>query len=298
MLALPLKGEPRRGSVFEPKFDGIRIMVSKQADNTSIYTRTHHEQAGKFPHLERAFARVPFDFILDGEVIDVSSTAKIQGQDVPTSSFSGVQSVVGSGTSRAARRSNGIIFVVFDCLSAQGKDLTDVPDFLRRGAAELIVDLLRTFTPSIMLSPRWVDCDYQELMAEVVEAGGEGLMIKNRLAAYYPGKRPANTWYKLKAVETADVIIMGYKPGEGKYRGQVGSVEFGQYRGGKLAHRGHCSGMTDAERRDFTRNGDAYIGRVMEVRHFGRVGPDRSFRHPNFIRIRTDKLARECEWDG
>lgn len=298
MMALPLKGEPRKGSVFEPKYDGIRVMVHKQADVVSIYTRTFHEQRGKFPELEQAFARVPFDFTLDGEVIDVKAVVRVQGQDVPISSFSGIQSIVGSGVSRAARRSRGITFVVFDCLSAQGKDLTGVPDFLRRGAAELIVDLLRTFTPNVMVTPRWTSGDYKELMAQVVAAGGEGLMVKNRLAAYRPGKRPQNTWSKLKDVDTADVVIMGYKPGEGKFKGMVGAIEFGQYKGGRLVARSRCSGMTDAERRDFTDNGEAYVGRVMEVKYFGRVGPERSFRHPNFICIREDKLPGECVWDG
>jgi hypothetical protein len=55
--------------------------------------------------------------------------------------------------------------------------------------------------------------------------------------------------------------------------------------------------MTDAERRWFSDHQNEAVGRVMEVKFFGRVGPERSFRHPNFVTLRDDKSAKDCEWD-
>lgn len=297
-LAHPLKGQPKSGSVFEPKFDGHRTLVHKVDGELSVYSRTMKDQLGKLPHLEAAFRSIPFDFTLDGEVLAVETFADVRGKTIPIPSFSGTQSVMGSGASRAAASRVKLHYVAFDLLACQGKDLTTVPDALRRGALEMVTDLLRLHTDHILIAPRWTRVeDWEELMSEVVAAGGEGLMVKNPLSAYYPGKRPTNAWFKAKEVDTADVVIMGFKPGEGKYSNQIGAIEFGQYRGGILTARSRCSGMNDSQRRDFTDNGNAYVGKVMEVKYFGRVGPERSLRHPQFVCIRTDKEPQECVWD-
>lgn len=297
-LAKALDGTPNKGSVYEPKYDGIRVVVEKTGDQVQVYTRTLKSQAGKLPALEAAARKVDFDFTLDGEVVEITRTVKVQGQDVPVCEFIGALSALGSATDRAASKSKGLMFIAFDCLSAQGKDLMDLPDVLRRGAGELLVDLLKTLGAPIMLTPRWTDVepgDVDALMDAVVEAGGEGLMVKNRLSRYYPGKR-SDAWLKMKAVATADVVIMGYKPGENGFTGLVGAVEFGQYKGGVLVARSRCSGMDMAMRQEFTENGNAYIGQVMEIKYFGTVG-DGSFRHPNFLRLRPDKAPQDCEWE-
>jgi ATP-dependent DNA ligase len=296
MLAKALKGEPRKGSVFEPKLDGHRVIVHKEGDEVSVYSRTFQDQSGKLPHLEEAFRSISFDFTLDGEVVAVDRFVKIEGQDVPIVSFSGAQSVMGSSKARRMRGRDLLTFVVFDCLGTQGKDLTDVPDALRRWFAELIVERLRVHTKNVLLVPRWTKVDYQPLMAQVVEHGGEGLMIKNPLATYHPGQRPSNVWSKLKAVDTADVVVTGYKPGQGKFQGLIGAILFGQYKDGVLVERSACSGMDDETRRYISEHKDEYLGSVIEVRYFGRVG-NGSFRHPNFVQVRTDKLAEECVWE-
>lgn len=304
-LAQPLKGQPKAGSVFEPKFDGHRMVVHKVGDELSIYSRTFKDQSGKLPHLEAAFRSIPFDFTLDGEVLAVDTFADVRGTTVPIPSFSGTQKVMGSGAARAAASTVKLHYVAFDLLACQGKDLTDVPDVLRRGALDMVVDLLRLHTDHVLIAPRWTQVDdWQDLMAEVVAAGGEGLMVKNPLSAYYPGKRPTNAWFKAKDVDTADVVITGFKPGESGWTGMVGSVLFGQYKNGILVARtdgsgnpSSVSGFDMAQRREFTENGDAYIGKVMEIKYFGRVGPERSLRHPQFVRLRDDKEPQECEWD-
>lgn len=296
MLANPLQGEARKGSVFEPKLDGHRVIIHKEGSTLSMYSRTFKDQGGKLPHLEKAFLAIPFDFTLDGEIIDLVKTVTIKGQEVPIASFSGAQSVMGSGAGRAAASVNKLTFVAFDCLSAQGKNLTDIPDVLRRGALELVVEALRVHTPNVMLIPRWKEFD-EDLYDAILEAGGEGVMVKNPLAVYRPGKRPHNTWFKLKGVDTTDVVIVGYKPGQGKYKGMVGAIEFGQYLDGRLVPRSRCSGMTDAQRQHFTDHQSEFVGRVMEIKYFGRVGPEKSFRHPNFVAIRDDKLPEECVWE-
>lgn len=302
MLAqvLPDDGRVPRGWIVEPKLDGVRLIVLKRGSSLYLYTRGFHDQRGKLPGLEAAFDSVSFDFCLDGELIVLEKLVEVAGQLLPIGgAFTEVNAVIGSNryhTVTAQRRGKTrLVYVVFDCLMAQGRQLMHLPDQLRRGACELMVDLLQTMTPNIMIMPRWSDT--QVTLDQLVAVGAEGLIAKNPLAPYKPGQRPSGTWLKIKATNTADVVVMGYKPGQGKYAGMVGAIEFGQYKDGRLVARSRCSGMSDALRAELTRNGDAYIGRVMEIKYFGRVGPQRSFRHPVFVRFRDDKAPNECVWD-
>lgn len=300
MKATVLVGPPPEGSVFEPKFDGYRALIHKTGSDLIVYSSNGADQSGKLPEIERALKSIPFDFIIDGEIIEVTKTVRIAGKRVPIANLSGAASVMGSNKSRPLPKRNGLTLMVFDCLSADNRDITrTLPDEMRRQPAEFIVKHAQHVgAKSILLTPRWdSSCDYEAIYEAVLKAGGEGLMVKNPQARYRPGECPGATWSKLKPHDTQDVVIMGYKPGKGKLTGQIGSIIFGQYKDGILKERSSCSGMTDAQRLHISEHRDEYIETVMEVRYFERVGPKRSLRHPQFVRLRTDKEPEECEWE-
>lgn len=298
MLANVLKDtEIPMGWQMEPKYDGHRIIVAKFGDTLSLFTRTFHNQLGKVPHIEESFNSVPFDFVLDGELISISDTVEIVGNQVPIANFESALSVVGSHVGKAVDKqtedSTKLSYVAFDCLHYNGDDTMQLPDAMRRNIAEGIVDIMNEY---VLLTPRWQGF-HEEIFDEIVAHGGEGIMLKNGLAAYSAGKRPKNTWSKLKDIATADVVVMGFKPGNGKYADSIGAVEFGQYKNGILTARSRCSGMDDALRNEISDNREDYLGKVMEVKYFGRVGPEKSFRHPVFKSFRDDKLATDCVWE-
>lgn len=291
-LAMPLKGTSMSSVAsyaMEPKYDGARLLVVKRGDDITCETRTGHDHSHKFDHIINALRGIDGDFVLDGEVVDIKAVVNIGGKDVPLSRWAGVQSVLSS-----SGKKNSLAFIVFDCLVADGKDLRMVPDILRRKKAQELVDIAES--EHVLLTVRWNKYD-DAIYDELVAAGAEGAILKNQLAPYRSGRRPTQTWVKLKPVATADVVIMGYKPGEGSFKGLVGAVEFGQYKNGRLVARSRCSGMDFALRKDMTDNGSKYIGRVMEVRYMG-LTEDGSFRHPVFSRLRDDKSPEMCEWDS
>ncbi len=59
-------------------------------------------------------------------------------------------------------------------------------------------------------------------LAEVVRAGGEGLMLHRADAPYVTGRNDA--LLKLKPLDDAEATVIGYVPGKGKYTGIMGAL--------------------------------------------------------------------------
>lgn len=130
---------------------------------------------------------------------------------------------------------------------------------------------------------------------DIVSKGGEGVIFKNLDAIYVSGKRPANNWYKMKYTEVHDCIIVDYVPGEGKYKGLIGALVYGQIQPstGNLVVLGTVSGFNDSLRKDMTENFEKYKGRVIEIKAMGRTSSG-ALEHPVFVRFRDDKRPEEC----
>ena len=60
-------------------------------------------------------------------------------------------------------------------------------------------------------------------LAEVLAAGGEGLMLHRADAPYTTGRSDA--LLKLKPVEDAEAVVIGYEPGKGRFAGQTGALK-------------------------------------------------------------------------
>ncbi len=80
-------------------------------------------------------------------------------------------------------------------------------------------------------------------LQQVVDAGGEGLMLHRRDAHYVAGRSDA--LLKYKPFDDAEARVVGYAPGQGKYAGLLGAllVETADGRRFRLG-----SGLSDAER--------------------------------------------------
>jgi DNA ligase-1 len=134
------------------------------------------------------------------------------------------------------------------------------------------------------------------LHESILGSGKEGIMLKRLNATYVEGGRPSNNWIKAKKSATFDCIVLGFSKGAGKYNSQVGAVIFGQYRNGKLIQLGQASGMSDSMRGLMSKYPEQYLGRVAEIKGMERLRSG-AIRHPQFVRIRTDKQPSECRWN-
>lgn len=112
-------------------------------------------------------------------------------------------------------------------------------------------------------------------LAEIVQAGGEGLMLHRADAPYITGRNDA--LLKLKPLDDAEATVVGYVPGKGKYEGKMGALQV-ETPDGKRFHIG--TGFTDAVRanppaigtlvtytyRGFTKNGLPRFASFLRVR--------------------------------
>jgi len=80
-------------------------------------------------------------------------------------------------------------------------------------------------------------------LAEIVRAGGEGLMLHRADAPYVTGRNDA--LLKLKPLDDAEATVIGYVAGKGKYEGKMGALQV-ETADGKRFQIG--TGFTDAVR--------------------------------------------------
>ena len=110
-----------------------------------------------------------------------------------------------------------------------------------------------------------------------IDMGFEGAVLKKPNTPY--SFRRSYDWMKMKPEESADLMIVGYEEGTGKYEGQIGAliVDFN----GVEVNVG--SGLSDALRASLM--GERFIGRIIEVEYM-EVTEDGSLRHPRFVCFR------------
>lgn len=92
---------------------------------------------------------------------------------------------------------------------------------------------------------RWPDAtSLQAELTRVVAIGGEGLVLHRADASWQPGRSQA--LFKLKPEPDAEALVLGYRMGQGRLQGQVGSLWVETPAGVRFAI---GSGLSDAQRR-------------------------------------------------
>ncbi|HEY6821652.1 MAG TPA: ATP-dependent DNA ligase [Burkholderiales bacterium] len=236
--ALPAQG----GYLYEPKWDGFRALVFRDAAGVYLQSRDLRPLDRYFPELREALAgAVPKGCVLDGEIV----IAGPRGLD-----FDALQLRLHPAASRVAKlaKETPASFVAFDVLFSNGKDWRDKPQAERRAALE---QLLGKVGPPVHLTPatreRRVAVDWLERFEG---AGLDGVIAKPLDAPYQPGKR---AMIKVKHARTAECVVAGfrwYKTGTDA----VGSLLLGLYDdAGVLQHVGVTSSFTMTARKELVK---------------------------------------------
>ncbi|GAA0305966.1 ATP-dependent DNA ligase LigA [Halarchaeum salinum] len=200
----------------EPKFDGARVQLHHNPDGpTEVFSRNMEDVTDALPEVvEFAEAHLDVPAILDGEVVAVDD----EGDPLP------FQEVL-----RRFRRKHDVERMreevrvelrAFDCLHAAGDDLLNVPLVERHATLSELLD--GTDAVSEFLVSDDPD-EIEAVAADALDAGHEGVMLKDPESAYTPGKR-GKQWLKRKPdVETLDLVVTGAEWGEGRRAETLGT---------------------------------------------------------------------------
>ena len=262
---LEIENEPNW--VAARKWDGVRILFFLNDSGNKLLTRSGTNIVNKNPRFQKIVG------ILDGTILD--------SEGVTSSNYLGdVQSLV-----HRKAASNQMKLVLFDCLRYKGERITYLPLRERIAYLKLVYRILKDLRYPVSME-KLIRSNKRTFYRKTVKSGGEGVMTKDLLAPYSPGRR-TSSWIKVKPRNTYDFIIMGFTQGSGKYSNQIGAIIYGTLYEGQVTKVGRSSGMTDKERLDMTRNPRKYIGKVaeFEAQEITRSG---AMRHPSFVQLRPD----------
>jgi DNA ligase-1 len=234
----------RGRSALEFKYDGARIQLHSDGTRVAIWSRRLSDVTRSLPDVveiaRRDLGGAPF--ILDGEVVALDAA----GRPLPFQELM-----------RRFRRVHGVETLageiplalhLFDCLVLDGRPMIDEP-YATRWEALARATAGRHLAERIVASSADEGRDFQ---ARALAAGHEGLMAKDLDSAYEPGGR-AKRWFKLKAVETVDCVIVAADRGSGRRVGWLSNYHLAVADGEGWAEVGKTfKGLTDREFTEMT----------------------------------------------
>ena len=210
---------------FEGKFDGYRLMVEVDHGRLALHSRNGNDVTVQYPQLQSlADSLADHHVILDGEVVALDE------HGVPN--FAEMQN-----RARATR----IEFWAFDILSLDGQSLLRVKYRDRRR-------LLETFSAgTTLIVPKLLDGDGSQALAFSRKCKWEGVVAKKWDSTYQPGQR-SSSWIKDKNWNTQEVVIGGWRRGEGGRSSGIGALLCGIPDGGALRFIGRVgTGFTEKD---------------------------------------------------
>src|SRR5690606_10379486 len=164
------------GWIFEIKWDGYRA-IAKVGNSPKLYSRNGLTFDRAYPKVFEALSRIKKDAVLDGEIVVFDEKGRPNFQKLQN--YKSNDSYV-------------IQYYVFDCIRAEGKDLTDLEVLERK-------KILKKILPKsdVIIYCDHVDGEGKALFREMKKMGLEGMIAKRKDSKYYIGKRSPD-WLKIK----------------------------------------------------------------------------------------------------
>jgi len=202
--------------LFEPKWDGIRGIVTWNGASASIHTRRGNEVSGRYPELARLGSLPPC--VIDGEIVALD--------DAGVPSFERLQQrmnrLTGGGTTGPA-----VSFIAFDLLHFGGGTITSEP-------VEHRIDRLAELElPHGFGRIEPTPADGLALWEVVRERDLEGMVAKRLGSPYRPGTRTPD-WRKIHNNHTVRALVGGFTAGEGGRASTFGALLLGLRDGAAL----------------------------------------------------------------
>jgi bifunctional non-homologous end joining protein LigD len=201
------------GWEFEIKWDGNRNFAFVEDGAVRFQTSNKLDSTARFAELASLADGVNAkQAILDGEMVVLD--------DAGRPSFGLLQ-----------QGGAPLLYVVFDVLEIDGRDVTGLPYSDRRKLLEQLVENGDRW----MISPRHPDGEALYELAK--ERGLEGIVAKRADSVYEVGRR-SPSWRKIKYRPQQEFVVGGWVPGTGTRESTLGALLVGVYEGEKLRYSG------------------------------------------------------------
>ncbi|MET0455841.1 MAG: ATP-dependent DNA ligase [Mycobacterium sp.] len=282
---------------FEGKWDGYRLLVNADHGALELRSRSGRDVTGEYPQLKALAADLAdHHVVLDGEAVALDD--------------SGVPSF---GQMQNRARSTRVEFWAFDVLHLDGRSLLRAKYSDRRRILEALAG------GGGLIVPDQLPGDGAEALEYARKQRWEGVVAKKRDSTYQPGRR-SSSWIKDKLWLTQEVVIGGWRAGEGGRTSGIGALLIGVPEGDGLAFAGRVgTGFTEkdlatlkktlaplhTDQSPFTTRlsgpdakGVTFVEPTLvgEVRYSERTSDGR-LRQPSWRGMRPDKSPSEVVWE-
>ena len=276
--------------IFEAKLDGIRAICVKENSKLRFFSRNGIDITKQYPEFDFLKKIKAEECVLDGEIVIYDKNGN--------PNFTLWQERKSLNTIPSSLLAT---YVVFDILSADGKDLTRIPLTKRKGILEKTIENGNRIQTSF-----WTE-NGMALWDIVKKRKLEGVIAKGTNSFYTPGRR-TDSWLKIKIFKTIDCVVLGFT----QEKRALTSLMLGLYFMDKLIFCGRVGTGYDENTIKELRSkldkikiekssadefpADAFAVKpayVAEVK-YQEITKDKKLRAPVFLRLRDDKKPEEC----
>ncbi|WP_026755336.1 ATP-dependent DNA ligase [Sediminibacter sp. Hel_I_10] len=282
----------------EYKWDGIRGQIVKRNNEIFIWSRGEELVTEQFPELVEAIAKLPGDFVIDGEILALKDNAILLFNDLQ-------KRLNRKNVTKNLLQDVPIGFYVYDMMEWQNTDIREKPLSYRRSLLEELFDKSATNNKTLFLSEILTVDHWQDLIpirAEARSKDSEGLMLKRKQSPYHTGRKKGD-WWKWKVDPlTIDAVMIYAQKGSGRRSSHYTDYTFAVKKDDGLVTVAKAySGLTNEEIKEVSRfvkqNSIEKFGPVRTVKpelvfEIAFEGIALSNRHKSGVALRFPRISR------
>ena len=297
---------------FEMKWDGVRTIAYLADGRVELRSRKGRDDTAAYFDVADQLAQLDVETaVLDGEVVVLDHAGRPR--------FGLLQNRINLTRPVDIHRvaaSYPAQLMLFDILELNGRSLLKKPYLDRRAVLE---DVVRPGPGSRIHVPPIFEGDLTAAIATSNQLQLEGVVAKRRSSRYQPGQR-SRSWLKIKLHKTQEVVIGGWRGGQGRREGGVGSLLIGVPAEDGLRYLGRVgSGFNDRQLneieallkplarktsplidvpREDARDAHWVTPSLVGEVTYGELTEPGRLRHPVWRGLRSDKSPADVRWEA
>ena len=195
--------------LFEVKYDGYRMLAFCENGNAKLFSRSGRDYTEKFAAVSRELERWSGGgaYIFDGEIVSPDENGRTD--------FQALQAY-------EKNPKGNIVYVIFDLLAADGKDLRELPLIERKCK---LSEILKN-APDMLRESGYIRGRGRESAEAAKKLGLEGIVGKKADSPYRGGRN--SDWVKYKCYLRQEFVLGGYTRTEKKTSG-ISALLLGVY---------------------------------------------------------------------